>query len=202
MASDRTPQNAPDAELPELAGAVRALRPDERRRTLASRLVPTVDKLRQLNAKFGLRPYRVFLVHVLWSGGRIGAGSPSEISRREILPNPDVIDLSSTTELVSAFGRTEDGSLIVDQISDRYSEDDLLGGTPDLADPANPYTGRPGAEFFWETQESRDTSPTPVIRHYVPAAAPHRKPPMGWRISLAKRDADRAGQPCEPGRPC
>ncbi len=201
MASDRTPQNAPEAEIPQLAGAVRPLRQDEIRRTLAAKLVPTVDKLRQLSTTFGCRPYRVFLVHVLWSGGRVGSGTPSEIGRREILPTPYVIDLSSTTELLSPFGRTEDGSAIVDQISEKFSEDDLMGGTPDLADPASPYTGRPGAEFFWEVRESRDTSPAPVARHYVPAGAPTRKPPMGWRITLTKRDADRAGQ-CDPGRPC
>jgi len=201
MASDRTPQNAPEAELPELTGAVRSLRPDEIRRSLASRLVPIVDKARQLGAKFGVRPYRVFLVHVLWSGGRIGAGQPSEISRREILPTPEVIDLSSTTELLSPFGRTEDGSLVVDKISDKFSEDDLMGGTPDLANGAIPTTGRPGAEFFWEVQENRGTSPTPVARRYAVAAAPMRRPPMGWRISLTKRDADRA-EAFDPGRPC
>lgn len=201
MPGDRTPQNAPEQELPQLAGAVRPMRPDEARRSLASKLVPVVDKLRQLSTEFGMRPYRVFLVHVLWSGGRLGAGTPSEISRREILPTPKVIDLSSTTELLSAFGRTEDGSLIVDEISEKYSEDDLLGATPDLVDPAVPNTGRANAEFFWEVQEQRETSPVPVVRHYIVASAPMRKPPMGWRISLAKRDADRAGQRGEAGRP-
>ena len=201
MASDRTPQNAPENELPQLAGAVRPLRPDQLRQTLASKLVPVVDKIRQLNATFGTRPYRVFLVHVLWSGGRIGAGTPAEVSRREILPTPKVVDLSSTVEMISAFGRTEDGSVVVEEISDKFSEDDLMGGTPDLVDAANPNTGRSNAEFFWETQEQRNTSPVPVVRHYVPAGAPTRKPPMGWRISLNKRDADRTRPQGAPGRP-
>ena len=201
MASDRTPQNAPENELPQLAGAVRPLRPDQLRQTLASKLVPVVDKIRQLNTTFGTRPYRVFLVHVLWSGGRIGAGTPAEVSRREILPTPKVVDLSSTVEMISAFGRTEDGSVIVEEISDKFSEDDLMGGTPDLVDAANPNTGRSNAEFFWETQEQRNTSPVPVVRHYVPAGAPTRKPPMGWRISLNKRDADRTRPQGAPGRP-
>lgn len=201
MASDRTPQNAPENELPQLAGAVRPLRPDQLRQTLASKLVPVVDKIRQLNATFGTRPYRVFLVHVLWSGGRIGSGTPAEVSRREILPTPKVVDLSSTVEMISAFGRTEDGSVVVEEISDKFSEDDLMGGTPDLVDAANPNTGRSNAEFFWETQEQRNTSPVPVVRHYVPAGAPTRKPPMGWRISLNKRDADRTRPQGAPGRP-
>ena len=201
MASDRTPQNAPENELPQLAGAVRPLRPDQLRQTLASKLVPIVDKIRQLSTTFGTRPYRVFLVHVLWSGGRIGAGTPAEVSRREILPTPKVVDLSSTVEMISAFGRTEDGSVVVEEISDKFSEDDLMGGTPDLVDAANPNTGRSNAEFFWETQEQRNTSPVPVVRHYVPAGAPTRKPPMGWRISLNKRDADRTRPQGAPGRP-
>ena len=201
MAGDRTTPSSLKAELPELSGQVRPLRPDEIRHTLASKLVPIVDKVRHLSSVFGTRPYRVFLVHVLWSGGRIGSGTPAEVSRREILPTPNVIDLSSTAEMISAFGRTEDGSMIVEQISDKYSEDDLMGGTPDLVDGANPNTGRSNAEFFWETQEQRNTSPVPVVRHYVPAGAPTRKPPMGWRISLAKRDADRARPQGIPGRP-
>lgn len=202
MASDRTPQNAPENELPQLAGAVRPLRPDQLRQTLASKLVPVVDKIRQLNATFGTRPYRVFLVHVLWSGGRIGAGTPAEVSRREILPTPKVVDLSSTVEMISAFGRTEDGSVVVEEISDKFSEDDLMGGTPDLVDAANPNTGRSNAELIWEVQEQRGTEPTPVVRHYTPAAAPMRRPPMCWRISLNKRDADRARPQGAPGRPC
>ena len=83
MAGDRTNQNDPAADLPEAAGAVRPLRPDEVKASLMSRLVPNIDKIRQIATSLGLRPYRVFLVHILWTGDRIGEGQPTEISRRD-----------------------------------------------------------------------------------------------------------------------
>ena len=195
MPTDRAAQNAPEQDQPVLSGVVRPLRTDEMGRTLAVRLTPTVDKLRQLLTGFGVRAYRVFMVHVQWSGEAIGRGNPNEIARREILPTPRVRELSSTAEVLSAFGRLEEGGIAIDKITASLAEDDLMGHTPDLVDPANPRAGKRNVEFFWEVMENRPVFPTPVPRRYVPGAAPTlSRGGMGWRVNLTKQSVDRSRQ--------
>jgi hypothetical protein len=193
MAGDRTQQNDPAAELPELAGSVRPLRPDEVRASFMSELSPTIDNIRQIATAMGLRPYRVFIVHVLWSGNKVGEGNPLEISRREILPTPRIRDMSATTEVLSAFGRVEEGGIVVDRISAKYSEDDLTGKTPDLIDPAITRTGKRNGEYFWEVQENRPGFPRTTPRRYVHAAAPTlMRGGSHWRVPLNKQMVDRS----------
>ena len=193
MRGDRTQQNDPAADMPEAAGSVRPLRPDEVKSSLMNRLVPTIDKIRQLPVNLGLRPYRVFMVHILWSGERIGEGQPQETSRREILPTPRIRDMSATTEVLSAFGRTEEGGIVVDRISAKFSEDDLMGVTPDLIDPAMPRTGKRNGDFFWEVQENRPGTPNPIPRRYVPSGTPTlMRGGVHWRIPLNKQMVNRS----------
>jgi hypothetical protein len=193
MAGDRTQQNDPAAELPELSGAVHPLRPDEVKASLMSRLVPSIDKIRQVASDLGLRPYRVFMVHVLWTGDRPGDGQPVEISRREILPTPRIRDMSATTEVLSSFGRVEEGGIVVDRISAKLSEDDLLGVTPDLLDPAIARTGKRNGEFFWEVQENRPGFPRTIPRRYVPSGTPTlMRGGLHWRLPLAKQMVNRS----------
>ena len=193
MAGDRTQQNDPAAELPELAGMVRPLRPEEVRASLMGEISPIVDDLRQIAVDLGLRPYRVFIVHVLWTGVKVGDGNPVEISRREILPTPRIRDMSATTEVLSAFGRVEEGGIVIDRISAKYSEDDLTGKTPDLIDPAMTRTGKRNGEYFWEVQENRPGFPKTIPRRYVHAAVPTlMRGGSHWRIPLNKQNVDRS----------
>jgi len=188
MADDRTKSN-PRNEMPEVAGLVRPLADHELSGTLTTRLIPLVDRIRHLYTRFGQRPYRVFLVHLQWSGRLIGEGSPVVLSRRELLPTPRVLDMSATNEVLRAFGNTEEGGLTVDQISMKYSEDDLLGRTPDLINPATPRTSMKNVEFFWEVSEDNKRIP----RRYVPNAVPMiGKDRFQLRISLTKQDSNRA----------
>ena len=193
MAGDRTQQNDPAAELPEAAGAVRPLRPDEVKESLMSALVPQIDKIRQIATSLGLRPYRVFIVHILWTGDRIGEGQPQEISRREILPTPRIRDMSATTEVLSSFGRVEEGGIVVDRISAKFSEDDLMGVTPDLLDPALLRTGKRNGEMFWEVQENRPGFVQAMPRRYVPSGTPTlMRGGLHWRVPLAKQMVNRS----------
>jgi len=193
MVADRTQQNDPAAELPEAAGFVRPLRHDEVRASLMSRLVPSIDKIRQIATDLGLRPYRVYLIHILWSGDRVGDGHPEEISRREILPTPRIRDMSATTEVLSQFGRVEEGGILVDRISAKFSEDDLMGATPDLIDSDSPRTGKRNAEFFWEVQENRPGCPNPPPRRFAPAGAPTlMRGGLSWRLPLTKQMVNRS----------
>jgi hypothetical protein len=193
MPSDRVVPTAPEAELPELSGAVRALRPDERNRSFARQWGPKIDKLRQIAVKLGLRPHRVFLVHMQWSGQKVGEGTEAVISRREILPTPRILDMTGTNEILSAVGRTEEGNLTIDRISTRFTEDDLMGATPDLIDPAIPRSGKRNAEFFWEVLwDFRGTTPGAIPRRYIPSAAPtFEAGACQWRVSLAKQNYNR-----------
>jgi hypothetical protein len=157
--------------------------------TLASSLVPVVDTIRQLYSQFGMRSYCVYLVHVAWSGQRRGEGEQVELSRVEILPTPQVQDMGATGLNLPAFGLTEGGGISVEQISCRYTEDDLLGKTPDLQDPAFPATGWVNREFFWEVVENRPSDPAPVRRRYVPDAVPMlTRDIFQWKIHLTKQD--------------
>lgn len=191
MAKDRTDSGSPQAELPEIQGRVRPLRRDQQ--PLADRLVPVVDKIRQLNTSFGIRPYRIFLVHMQYPGQRIGDGAPVEISRKEILPTPKIIGMGSTSEVLRPFGLTEEGSIRVAQISPKYTEDDLMGRTPDLQDPAMPRTGGRNQIFFWEVVERRPSTPPSVPRRYVPSAVPELgRDNFEWTIGLTKATFDRS----------
>jgi hypothetical protein len=176
-------------ELPEVSGRVH---PNRRPiMTLAARLVPIVDKIRQLNTDFGLRPYRVHLIHQKWSGARIGEGSSIEISRHEILPTPKVSGMSSTSEILRATGLTEEGTISVSEISARFTEDDLMGRTPDLIDPAVQRTGARNVEFFWEVSQDGPSTPLAERRRFVPNAVPvFDAGKCQWDVSLAKQDYD------------
>lgn len=193
MAKDRTDSGTPRSELPAITGQVRPARPGES--NLATRLVPTVDKIRQLYTRFGMRSYRVWLVHVLWSGQRIGDGTAIEVSRQEILPTPNVIDMQGTSEVMHAIGLSEEGGISIDQISAKYTEDDLMGMTPDLVDPALARTGVRNAEFFYEVIEARPSNPQPIPRRYVPDGVPMlSRDEFQWKISLKKQDFNRSRQ--------
>ena len=193
MANDRVPSPDVAAELPELSGRLRPPEPILEPGTLAGRLVPVVDKVRNLYARLGVHVYRVYLVHVVWSGGKRGVGQQRITSRTEILPVPRVRDLSSVRRPIRSTGVTEEGDVVVDRISGKYAEDDLLGRTPDLADPALPRTSRSDVEFFWEIVENRPTTPNPVIRRFSPpSAAPFiRRDAAQWSVTLTRQAGDR-----------
>ena len=101
--------------------------------------------------------------------------------------------MSATTEVLSAFGRVEEGGIVVDRISAKFSEDDLTGKTPDLIDPAITRTGKRNGEYFWEVQENRPGFPKTIPRRYLHAAAPTlMRGGSQWRIPLNKQNTDRS----------
>ncbi len=201
MAIDRTPSGDVRSELPEASGELRPPAPYGVPQTLAGRLTPVADRLRNLLAKNGLRPYRVWLVHASWSGAKRGIGQLTVTSRRELLPVPRVRDMNTVRRNVLAMGLTEEGDIIIDQISAKYTEDDLTGRTPDVVDPSIPRTSRPNVEFWYEVQESRPSTPPPPIRRFSPpAAAPMlSRGGLMWTVVLSKQGEDRGRRGEEPG---
>jgi hypothetical protein len=192
MARDRVDAGVPSAGIPEATGALQGPEPDEAPKTLAERLVPVVDNLRTLASKFGIRPWRCFLVHGYWTGTRRGDGEFVETSRREIVPVPRVRDLSGITMAVEAHGLNDQGDVVVDKISPRIPEEDLRGRTPDLARPDDPQTSARTAVFFWEMVENRPSRPNPHRRRFFPVSCTLSRDGMEWRVTLRKQDFDRA----------
>jgi len=188
MADDRTSPSDIEAEVQAESGV---LRPEPARgQNLCLSLLPTLDSVRQsCIVDLGLRPYRLYLVHWAWPSKR-GLGRPIEIVRRELTPCPRVSSMDGTVLAVAAFGRLEGGGIRVDKISARYSEDDLMGRTPDLRDSVHPRTSANNVEFFWEVVENRQTTPPPRARRFIPSAAPHlSRAGMSWSIMLNKQDS-------------
>lgn len=192
MPIDRDQTDTPEADIPALGRALDPPQVGQVRQTLASKLVPVVDKIRQLNSRFGIRPYRVFMVHTQWTGGEPGVGDEMILSRIEILPTPRVRGMEGIDTNVLATGLTEEGTVEVDQISARLTEDDLLGRTPDLNDPNQQRTIAGPVDFFWEIVEARGQRPNAVIRRFNPSALPGlSRDGFQWKITLVKQDYDR-----------
>jgi len=192
MPIDRDNSGTPEADLPALAHALDSPEPGQVRGTLASRLVPVVDSIRSLNSKFGIRPYRVFMVHSQWTGGEPGVGYENITSRIEITPTPRIKDMDAVNTIMRETGLTEEGDVEVDQISARFTEDDLTGRTPDLNDPNLPRTTGAAFDFYWEVVENRGQSPNAVIRRFNPRNVPGlSRDGFQWKITLIKQDYDR-----------
>lgn len=167
----------------------------EQGRSLANSLVATADRLRRIQAILGLRPFQVFLVKGHWTGDRKGHGDLEIDSRCEITPRPQVRDLATLNLQIRSTGRVEDGDVYVDEISARYTENELTGRTPDLADTQQPRTARPLVEFWWEISELRAGCPEPIIRSFTPRAVPAlKRDQFMWIVTLAKREYDRGGR--------
>lgn len=117
--------------------------------SLVESLGAVADDLRQIASDLGARPYRLFSVIQRWSGGAVGRGYASIVSRREILPRPKVNVNPAQTEY-TAGGRQTRGHVRVTELSPRLTADDIFGifGTQPLAG---------GRESYLElTIDSRD----------------------------------------------
>jgi hypothetical protein len=193
VAADRSkPENLRN-EAPEVKQSVHAVAEQDLGLLFAQDMIEVADEIRQLNTDFGLRPYRVFLVHQQWTGPARGMGEPREISRVELLPTPEVADMTATGRSLHAIGLVEDGSLKLSEISARYTEDELLGRTPDVRDPLLPRTGKKNVEFYYEVVHQRRRDDPAARRRYVPDAAADLKPgQFGWTVHLKKQQGDAA----------
>lgn len=145
------------------------------------------DDLRQLYTDVGLRPYRVFLVNVGWSGGQVGRGVPTVTRETELLPTPLLREWTQSVQGEStAAGTREVGRARLEQVSPRYTEDAIRELVrPNLDD---------GEETFVEVRhDSRDGETH--RRRFVVRGVPYRKAgKFEWRVGLSKQDEDRDRQ--------
>jgi hypothetical protein len=163
----------------------------ELKRTLAQRLIPVADRLRDLFTRFGLRPYKVRIVRIRWTGGSRGVGTPLVERELDLLPTPLVQDLSTMTEIVQPIGLDEIGMISVSEISGRFKEDELR-----FLDAS----GRPpddDEEVFYEIEFPLPNGTSIKRRFYLRAAPHYFASRFQWQVRLEKahEDRDRIGDP-------
>lgn len=159
--------------------------------TLAGSLVGLVDSVRDLYACLGARAYSVHLVRTRWSGGERGVGVEEVISEMQILPVPRVTGLDGIDRSAQPVGMVEQGTIRIDQISARYTEDQLTGIEKGRALPLD-------QQFYWEIR-SLELGGQPVQRRRMtPSSSPQLdRLNMQWTMRFARQQADRgrAGDP-------
>jgi hypothetical protein len=183
---------------------IKPLAPGQAARTLAQRLSPIADRLRQLNTNLGIRPYRVFLTWTRFGGEKRGEGVETVVYRREILPTPKVASLDSTTFSLFHAGTVPVGSIKLSEISNvRWTEDLLRGldpcAIPELAKAKTP--GQPPPmdqgipqpyDFFFEVVEDDRGGCEPFRFRYRLLNKPFRLPgKVMWQVMLEKCSEDR-----------
>lgn len=156
-------------------------RPDA---SLANSLGALADDLRQMYTDFGLRPYRLFSIVTEWSGGEYGRGEERLVSEVEMLPTPRV-SLAGLRGSLSDGGLRERGTLRVDQISPRYTEDDIYSLFH--CHPLPPkYTG------WIEMREDARDGDAPPRRRFVVIGTPARMADkFEWQVDLTQQDPSR-----------
>jgi len=157
-------------------------------KTLGRRLINTVDRLRDIPVRFGLRPYEVHVVRTRWTGGERGVGYEVVIFDEAVLPTPLITSLDGVSRVVNIVGLDEIGSVRLEQVSGRYAEG-YLSGTDENGNPPDPDTN-----FYYEVQ-----FPTPGTitdgaprRRFFPSSAPsYDASRFQWSLSLERSHVDR-----------
>lgn len=155
--------------------------------TLGQRLIPTVDRIRNLYTKFGLRPYNVSIIRTRWTGGRRGVGTEQVIFCAPITPTPLLSDMTSVTSVASPIGASEQGDVTLTQISGAYTEDQLYGldqtSTPIPLDE----------QVYWEIEfPPACKGGQGERRRFTPSSAPmFTADKFEWEIQLTRQRVDR-----------
>ena len=165
----------------------RPLQPFQARRSLANRLYPIADRLRQFCTTFGIRPYRVFLVWTTFDGDERGEGTEREIARHELLPTPKIAELTSLAENAYSAGVLSTGTLRVDKISAGFTAAELTGlAVPGMnQQPDMP----PRVDFWYEVREDGRGTDQPVPLRFRLSGVPYRAAgKVSWTVMLERQD--------------
>jgi hypothetical protein len=168
-------------------GNFTVLGPNKQLQSLAGSLQPCVDKIRDLNTVFGIRPYIVRMVWTRWSEGYRGDGVEEVIMEQAILPTPVVNAISNLDVTTTSVGNEEFGMLKLSEVSGRFTEDYLEGKDQD---------GRPidsAVNFYYEIEYPHQDGTFPgVRRRFELAGAPEYMPSkFQWEISLVRAGENR-----------
>jgi hypothetical protein len=158
---------------------------DERPRpasTLVEDFGELADDLRTIEAEFGLRADRVFVVLYGWTGGEVGAGTPEKRKEVELLPPPSIA-LQEVRNELSTGGVDERGHVRLEGISPRLTEADLNV----LLVPLDR-----GEEVFVEIVRDGRDGGSPVRRRYRPVGVPKRRiDELDYVLDLRRLNDDR-----------
>jgi len=174
---------------------VRPITPREARGSILQRVAPMVDRARQVATKTGLRSRRVFLVWTMWDGVEIGAGDEVELARMELLPTPRVQGLDAVALQSFSAGILPEGSIKVDCVSVRYTEDQLNGRVvPPTSKCAQPTVWDPppvNGSFFYEVVEDGRGDQEPVRQKYrLSSQTWRREGRIAWSFTLERISED------------
>lgn len=162
---------------------VRPLSAFQAKRSLANRLSPLTDRLRQVATNFGLRPYRVFLVWTTFDGEERGEGTERELARVEILPTPKTAELNSLQNSPYSGGVLTTGTLRLDRISAGFTAAQLTG----LAVPGREQQEDmpPNVDFWYELREDGRGGDVPVPLRFRIQGVPYRAAgKISWSVTL------------------
>ena len=162
--------------------------------SLGQTLIPVIDGVRDLLPRFGLRPYVLRVVKLRWSGPRRGMGQPYVECANDILPTPKVTDLSGMTEIATPVGLDEVGTVMVTQISGRFTDEFFRFASPDGKEP------EPNEEIFYEIEFPQVSGKPGDKRRFALRGAPmYYASKFYWQIRLERTRSDRAenGDPVE-----
>lgn len=174
------------------------LAPGKAGASLASRLGVVADRARQLNTKFGIRPYRVFLVWTRFDGAESGEGYEVLMRRTEILPTPKVDSLDNVAFSPWHAGVLQVGSLKVSEVSTVSFGEDVLRGfdttlIPDLGLCGPSPTIPEPWDFFYEVVEDARGGDCPERPRYRLANVPFRKAEsQEWVFTLERSSRERS----------
>lgn len=164
-----------------------ALQPKQAKESLAHRLGPRVDRIRQLATQLGIRPYRVHLVWTAFAGDERGEGAEVEVRRIEILPTPRVVPFV-INHTMFPIGWIPTGMLRLQLIGVSFTEDMLTGRW--VPEPHELVIPQP-FNFRYEIVEDGRGDPQPRARKYRLASTPFRKAgSISWEILLERIGTD------------
>lgn len=156
--------------------------------TLARRLVPVADRLRDLLTKAGLRPYIMRLVWTQWSEGMRGYGVEEVLRTIDLLPTPKIRNIEELNELVRAEGVDEFGDIKVTQISARYTENFLRG----LDENGNAIPDNQNFYYEIEFPDENGNFPGEKRRFTLGSAFALYPGRFGWEVRLTKAIGNRS----------
>lgn len=148
-------------------------------KALGQKLIPVVDRVRDISTQLGLRPYRVHIIRTRWSGPRRGAGVEVVIHDMELLPTPFLVDMRSLVEQITPIGMNESGVVQLQKISGRYTEDQLVGVGPDGGQVAANETVYYEIEFF-----RPDGTPAEKRRFTRDSVPTYNATSVEWQVTL------------------
>ncbi len=170
----------------------RPLQPFEAKRTLANRLVPIADRLRQFCTTFGVRPYRCFLVWTHFDGEERGEGTETELARVELLPTPKIAELTALNQGAYSGGVLATGTIRLDKISAGYTAAQLTG--LEVPGQGQKVEMPRDVDFWYEVREDGRGGDKPVPMRFRISGVPFRAAgKVSWSVLMETQNEATGG---------